>query len=100
MNNYEIADHFSLLSKLMDIHGEDSFKAKSYSNAAFNIERLTSELAVMSDAEMAGQKGIGASTAKKDTRTAHYRKAGPVGKHARHYPARDIRHAANKRAWA
>lgn len=65
MNNYEIADHFSLLSKLMDIHGEDSFKAKSYSNAAFNIERLTSELAVMSDAEMAGQKGIGASTAKK-----------------------------------
>lgn len=65
MNNYEIADHFSLLSKLMDIHGEDSFRAKSYGSAAFNIERLTAELAGMSDSEMAGQKGIGASTAKK-----------------------------------
>lgn len=65
MNNYEIADHFSLLSKLMDIHGEDSFKAKSYGSAAFNIERLTGELASMSDAEMSGQKGIGVSTAKK-----------------------------------
>ncbi len=65
MNNYEIADHFSLLSKLMDIHGEDSFRAKSYGSAAFNIERLPSELAVMNDADMAGQKGIGASTAKK-----------------------------------
>ncbi len=65
MNNYEIADHFSLLSKLMDIHGEDSFKAKSYGSAAFNIERLTGELAGMSDSEMSGQKGIGASTAKK-----------------------------------
>ena len=65
MNNYEIADHFALMSKLMDIHGEDSFRAKSYGSAAFNIERLTGELAGMSDAEMAGQKGVGASTAKK-----------------------------------
>lgn len=65
MNNYEIADHFSLLSKLMDIHGEDSFKSKSYSIAAYNIERLPAELATMSDAEMFSMKGIGASTGKK-----------------------------------
>lgn len=65
MNNYEIADHFSLLSKLMDIHGEDSFKAKSYSSVAFNIERLPGQISEMSDAELFGIRGIGASTGKK-----------------------------------
>jgi DNA polymerase (family 10) len=65
MNNYEIADHFSLLSKLMDIHGEDSFKSKSYSSTAFNIERLPAEISTMSDAELFGIRGIGSSTGKK-----------------------------------
>jgi DNA polymerase (family X) len=65
MNNYQIADHFSLLSKLMDIHGENAFKSKSYSIAAFNIERLPGEVATMDDAELFSQKGIGESTGKK-----------------------------------
>lgn len=65
MNNYEIADHFSLLSKLMDIHGEDSFRSKSYSIAAYNIERLPGEAADMDDATLFGMKGIGNSTGKK-----------------------------------
>lgn len=65
MNNYEIADRFSLLSKLMDIHGENSFKSKSYSSAAFNIERLPAEVSGMDDAELFSQKGIGESTGKK-----------------------------------
>jgi len=65
MNNYEIADHFSLLSKLMDIHGEDSFRAKSYSIAAYNIERLPGEAAEMDEGTLASMKGIGASTGKK-----------------------------------
>jgi DNA polymerase (family 10) len=59
MTNYEIADHFSLLSKLMDIHGENSFKAKSYSVAAYTIEKLPQELAKLSDAELFSIKGIG-----------------------------------------
>jgi DNA polymerase (family 10) len=65
MNNYEIADHFSLLSKLMDIHGEDSFKSKSYGSAAFNIERLQAEVSTMDDAELFSIRGIGQSTGKK-----------------------------------
>ncbi len=65
MNNYEIADQFSLLSKLMDIHGENSFKTKSYSNAAFNIERLPAEIATMDDAELFNVRGIGEATGKK-----------------------------------
>jgi len=65
MNNYEIADHFSLLSKLMDIHGENSFKSKSYSNAAFNIERIPNDIATMDDAELFSIRGIGEATGKK-----------------------------------
>jgi DNA polymerase (family X) len=65
MDNYQIADTLSLLSKLMDIHGENSFKSKSYSNAAFNIEKLPLQLADTPREKIAGLKGIGDSTAKK-----------------------------------
>lgn len=49
----------------MDIHGENSFKSKSYSIAAFNIEKLPREIEEMDDAELFGLKGIGESTGKK-----------------------------------
>ncbi|WP_315822252.1 helix-hairpin-helix domain-containing protein [Paraflavitalea speifideaquila] len=39
IDNTYIADQFDLLSKIMDIHGENSFKSKTYSVAAFNIEK-------------------------------------------------------------
>ncbi len=61
MTNYEIADVFSLLSKLMDLHGENAFKSKSYSIAAYNIERLPKELSEMDDAELFSLKGFGES---------------------------------------
>jgi len=65
MNNYDIADHFALLGKLMDIHGENSFRAKSFSVAAFNIEKLPEEAATMDDATLYSMKGIGESTGKR-----------------------------------
>lgn len=65
MSNYEIADHFALLGKLLDIHGENSFKAKSYSSAAFTIEKLPQEVAEMSEEELYRQRGIGQSTGEK-----------------------------------
>ncbi|HTN46895.1 MAG TPA: helix-hairpin-helix domain-containing protein [Flavipsychrobacter sp.] len=65
MTNADIADYFSLLSKLMDIHGEDPFRAKSYSIAAYHIENLPGQAADMDDAELFSMKGIGASTGKK-----------------------------------
>ena len=64
-DNYAIADQFSLLSKLMDIHQENSFKSKSYAAAAFNIEKLPVQLAEVAREELAGLKGIGSSTASK-----------------------------------
>ncbi|MEP7164048.1 MAG: helix-hairpin-helix domain-containing protein [Ferruginibacter sp.] len=65
MDNYKIADSFSLLAKLMDIHGENSFKSKSYSSAAFAIENLTVQLTDLPPEKMATLKGIGASSAQK-----------------------------------
>ncbi len=65
MDNYQIAENFSLLAKLMDIHGENSFKAKSYAAAAFNIEKLPMQLSDTPREKIVGIKGIGESTGKK-----------------------------------
>ena len=59
MNNDTISDNFSLLAKLMDIHGENPFKSKSYANAAFQIDKLTVPLATLSPHQINGLKGIG-----------------------------------------
>lgn len=63
-NNF-IADQFSLLSKLMDIHGENSFKSKYYSIAAFNIEKLPVQLADLDPEKIFTLKGIGDSLGNK-----------------------------------
>jgi DNA polymerase (family X) len=63
-NDY-IADQFSLLSKLMDIHGENSFKTKTYSIAAFTIEKLPEQLADLPPDKIFSIKGIGDATGKK-----------------------------------
>ena len=65
IDNYFIADQFSLLSKLMDIHGENSFKTKSYSIAAFTIEKLPEQLTQMQRDKIFSIKGIGDAIGKK-----------------------------------
>ena len=65
MDNYQIADNFSLLSKIMDIHGENGFKAKSYASAAFAIEKLSIPLLDYPKEKIASLQGIGISTAQK-----------------------------------
>ena len=64
-DNSFIADQLSLLSKLMDIHGENNFKAKAYSSAAFTIDKLPQQLSEISAEKFASIKGIGDSVAKK-----------------------------------
>ena len=65
MDNYEIAKHFSLLSKLMEIHGENSFKSKTYSIAAYKIEQLTVELHTLSAEKIFLINGIGEAIGRK-----------------------------------
>lgn len=49
----------------MDIHGENSFRTKSYSIAAFNIEKLPVELSTLPAEKIFAIKGIGEATGKK-----------------------------------
>ncbi|MFI5132617.1 MAG: helix-hairpin-helix domain-containing protein, partial [Chitinophagales bacterium] len=65
MDNSAIADNFSLLSKLMDIHGENSFKTKTYSIAAFNIDKMPGQLRETPREKLFSIKGIGDSVGKK-----------------------------------
>ena len=65
MTNAAIADHFSLLSKLTDIHGENSFKSKSYASAAYTIDHLTQDVATLPKDELYQMRGIGQSTGEK-----------------------------------
>ncbi len=65
MDNATIADNFSLLSKLMDIHGENSFKSKTYSIAAYNIEKMPVSLQDTPREKLFSIKGIGDSVGKK-----------------------------------
>lgn len=65
MHNYEIAEYFSLLSKIMDIHGENPFKIKSYANAAFTLDKLTDPITEMASAQLYSIRGIGEAIGKK-----------------------------------
>ena len=65
MHNYEIQDYFTLLAKLMDIHGENEFKIKAYTNAAYNLDKLTEPLSDMSPSQLFATRGIGEAIGKK-----------------------------------
>ena len=65
MDNETIAYNFSMLAKLMDIHGENSFKTKSYSGASFTIDKLPVELSSLSEKEIHSINGIGDAIAQK-----------------------------------
>jgi DNA polymerase (family 10) len=65
MDNYVIAENFSLLAKLMDIHGDNSFKARSYSSAAFTIDKLPSRLSELPVDKISSIRGIGDTIGKK-----------------------------------
>src|SRR5580658_345942 len=65
IDNDYIAERFSLLSKLMDIHGENSFKTKSYSIAAFTLEKLPTPIRDIPSGKVTSIKGIGDAIGKK-----------------------------------
>ena len=65
MENYQIAEYFSLLAKLMEVHGENSFKVKSYSVAAYNIDKLTEPLKQLPTGKIFSIQGIGDTMGKK-----------------------------------
>lgn len=65
MDNSTLAEHFSLLSKLMDINGENSFKTKTYSIAAYNIDNMAVQLKDTPREKLFSIKGISDSIGQK-----------------------------------
>ncbi len=66
MENYEIADKFKLLSQLMELHNENSFKIRSYQNASFKIDKMNDVKLMECDLPTLEQMdGIGKSVASK-----------------------------------
>ena len=65
MTNEQIADLFTLLGKMIDVHGESSFKSKAYASAAFTIEKLPEPLENMQPEQIENLKGIGDAIAAK-----------------------------------
>ena len=65
MNNKEISNLFSILSKLMEVHGENSFRSKTYSIAAYKIGQLTVDLQTLSEKNIFKANGISETIGKK-----------------------------------
>jgi DNA polymerase (family 10) len=65
MTNKEIAYAFDELASLMELHGEDDFRIKSYKNAYLTIRKLDSPLGEMKDDEIKSIKGVGNAIASK-----------------------------------
>ena len=59
MSNKEIASYFNQLAKIMELHGENKFKIRSYSSAYLTIRKLDQPLTEMDDAEIGSLKGVG-----------------------------------------
>ena len=65
MTNKEIANKFQELAHLMELHGENKFKIRSYSNAYLSLRKVTDSLEAMSDEEIGAIKGVGKSISAK-----------------------------------
>ena len=65
MTNPEIARHFRELGKLMELHGDNPFKIRSYTNAYNKLRKDDRDLAAMSEAELQKLEGVGKAIAGK-----------------------------------
>ena len=59
MNNKEIAASFQLLARLMELHGENPYKIRSYQRAYAYLGKLGTPLSDMSEEEIMALPGVG-----------------------------------------
>lgn len=65
MTNKEFANLFRELAKIMELHGENPFKIRSYQSAYINLRKLDKPVIEMDIAELATIKGIGKAISSK-----------------------------------
>lgn len=71
VTNKEIASHFNLLAKVMELHDENQFKIRSYANAYINLKKLDTPLASMTIDQLQELKGVGDAIAEKIQSLVH-----------------------------
>ena len=59
MTNKEIAKAFQMLGKVMELHGENKFKIRSYANAYITLRKLQEPLSSLQESEISAIKGVG-----------------------------------------
>ena len=65
MKNLEISDIFNKMADLLEIKSENPFRIRAYRKAAFNMESLGKDAALMSKEELMEVPGIGGDLAGK-----------------------------------
>ncbi len=65
MNNKEIAASFQLLARLMDLHGENVYKIRSYEKAYGLLSKLGAPLSEMTEEEIRALPGVGKAITEK-----------------------------------
>ncbi len=65
MKNLDISNIFNKMADLLEIKGENPFRIRAYRKAAFNIESLGKDVALLSKAELTDIPGIGGDLAGK-----------------------------------
>jgi DNA polymerase (family 10) len=65
LTNKEIAKTFQFLGDIMELHGENPFKIRSYQNAYLTLRKLDQPLTELEDKAIAAIKGIGAAISAK-----------------------------------
>lgn len=65
MSNKEIAKTFQFLGDIMELHGENPFKIRSYQNAYLTLRKLDRPLTEMEATEISAIKGVGQAIAEK-----------------------------------
>ncbi len=65
MKNLDISNIFNKMADLLEIRGENPFRIRAYRKAAFNIESLGKDVALLSKEELTKIPGIGGDLAGK-----------------------------------
>ncbi len=65
MDNKEIARSFRQLADLMELHGENPFRTRTYANAYISLRKVDRDISMLDEGSLASIKGIGSSVAKK-----------------------------------
>lgn len=59
MSNSDIVDTIELTAKLLELHNEDEFRIKTYTNAAYNLDKYIGELSQLDFTQLTQIQGVG-----------------------------------------